>query len=74
MKVYSYSQARQRLAEVLDTAKSEQVLIRRRNGDMFTVVFRRTGKSPLDVPGIRTDATTQDILDAVCESRSRSRT
>ena len=30
----------------------------------------KISKSPFDVPGIRTQATTQDILDAIKESRA----
>ena len=71
MKVFTYSQARQALATVLDTAREEQVLITRRGGDQFAVTYKASPKSPFDVPGIKTRATTQDILDAVKESRSR---
>jgi len=71
MKVFTYSQARQALAVVLDTARKEEVLITRRGGDRFAVTYRAARKSPFDVPGIRTRATTQDILEAVRESRSR---
>lgn len=70
MKVYTYSQARQRLAEVLDTARTEEVMIRRRGGDSFSVVYKQVETSPFDIPGIRTRATTADILDAVRESRT----
>lgn len=71
MKVFTYSQARQALATVLDTAREEQVLITRRGGDTFAVTYKANPKSPFDVPGIKTNATTQDILDAISESRSR---
>ncbi len=71
MKVYTYSQARQRLSEVLDTAVREEVLIRRRGRETFSLVYKKPSKSPFDVPGIKTRATTQDIVDAVRESRSR---
>jgi len=71
MKVFTYSQARQRLSELLDTAKEEEVMIRRKTGDTFSVRFRAPHKSPFDVPAAKTRATTQDILDAVRESRSR---
>ena len=69
MKTYTYSQARQRLSEVLDTARREEVLITRRGGDTFRLSYRKNPKSPFDVPCIKTKATTQDILDAVKESR-----
>ena len=71
MKMYTYTQAREQLAAVLDEAKREEVVIRRRNGDQFSVVLRRPGKSPFDVPPVRTRATTQDILDAIRDSRER---
>jgi GGDEF domain-containing protein len=71
MKVFTYSQARQALATVLDTARKEEVLIARRGGDTFAVTYKTTSKSPFDVPGIKTRATTQDILEAIRESRSR---
>lgn len=70
MKVFTYSQARQRLSEVLDTALREEVLIRRRGRETFSLAYRSTPESPFDVPGIQTRATTGDIVDAVRESRS----
>ncbi len=70
MKLYTYSEARQKLAEVLDTARREEVLIRRRGGETFSVVYRQPSRSPFDVPGVKTRATTKDIIRAVRESRS----
>ena len=70
MKVFTYSQARQRLARVLDIARKEEVLITRRGGDTFSLTYKNAPKSPFDVPGIKTRATTEDILAAVRESRS----
>ncbi len=49
----------------------EEVLIRRRSRETFSLVYKKPSKSPFDVPGIKTRATTQDIVDAVRESRSR---
>jgi prevent-host-death family protein len=72
MKVYTYSEARQRLSEVLNIARTEEVVIKRRGGESFSIIFKKSTKSPFDVPGINTRATTNDILDAIKESRSRS--
>ncbi len=72
MKVYTYSQARQNLAQVLNQSKDEAVLIRRRGGDSFSVVPKPRDGSPFDVPGVRTAAATTDILAAVRESRSKT--
>ena len=71
MKVYTYSEARQRLSDVLNIARSEEVLIKRRGGETFSIIFRKSKKSPFDVPGIQTKATTKDILAAVRDSRER---
>ena len=71
MKVYTYSEARQRLADVLNIAKNEEVIIKRRGGETFSIIYRKSIKSPFDVPGIQTKATTKDILEAVRESRER---
>jgi prevent-host-death family protein len=72
MKVYTYSQARQNLSEVLNAAKHGEVLIRRRGGEVFSVVRKRSRKSPFDVPGVATRVTTPDILAAIREVRSRA--
>ncbi|HIJ65325.1 MAG TPA: prevent-host-death protein [Candidatus Hydrogenedentes bacterium] len=71
MKVFTFSEARQRLAELLDTARREEVIIKRRGGDTFSVSYRKRPKSPFDVPGVQTNATTKDIVEAIRESRSR---
>lgn len=71
MKVYTYSQARQNLSEVLNRSKSEKVLIRRRGGEVFVVVPEAPGGSPFDVPGVKTKAKTSDILAAVRDVRER---
>ena len=71
MRVYLYSQARQRLAELLDIAMTEDVVIRRRNGDSF-VLSRQNNRatSPFDIRGMNTRVTTSDVLTAIRESRA----
>jgi len=71
MRVFTYTEARRRLAEVLDIALTEQVMIKRRNGDFFLLVYKKQEESPFDVPGIKTKATTEDILSAIRDSRSK---
>ena len=71
MKVYTYSQARQNLSEVLDFARREEVRIKRRSGDSYSIRYRKEDESPFAVKPIRTDATTRDILDAIAASRAR---
>lgn len=71
MKVYTFTEARKRFAEVLNNAQKEEVIIKRRSGETFVIKYRKSSRSPLDIPGINTKATTQDIIDAIRESRDR---
>jgi prevent-host-death family protein len=72
MKIYTYSQARQKLANILEESKSEEVVIRRRGGDMFTVVPKKSGRrSPFEVLGLKKMINRKDILEAIRESRER---
>lgn len=53
MKTYTYSEARQQFATVLDEAwRAGQVRIRRRDGQVFVVQPAASERSPLDVPGV----------------------
>lgn len=71
MRVFTYSEARQNLAKLLDLARTEEVRIRRKDGSLFILRAQDDEvSSPFDTPGIRTRATTEDILDAVAETRN----
>jgi len=71
MKVFTYSEARQNLSKLLNIAQKEEVEIRRRDGSAFSLISKKEKrKSPFDVRGIKTKATTKGILSAVRESRS----
>ncbi|HAX08734.1 MAG TPA: prevent-host-death protein [Marinobacter hydrocarbonoclasticus] len=73
MRVFTYSEARQNLAKLLDLARTEEVRIRRKDGSLFILrAQKQSATSPFDTPGLRTQATTEDILDAVAESRARA--
>lgn len=72
MKVYSYSEARQRLAEILNIARKEEVIIKRRGGEAYSITYKKPSTSPFDVPGVKTKATTQDILAAIKDSREKN--
>ena len=71
MKVYTYSEAGQRFSEVLNIARTEEVVIKRRGGEVFSIIYKKSPKSSFDIKGINTKATTEDILDAIKDSRSR---
>ncbi len=71
MKVFTYSEARQNLSRLLNIAQKEEVEIRRKDGSVFSLSAKsKEKKSPFDVQGVKTAATTKDILTAVRESRS----
>lgn len=74
MKVFTYSRARQELASILDRASREgEVRIRRRDGRLFTVQPVRTGRSPLNVPGVRAAVATDELVRIIRQGR-RGRT
>lgn len=74
MKIYTYSQAREKLADILEESKKEEVVIRRRKGDMFSIV-PKSGRlrSPFDVAGLRKGISRDDILQAIRDSREQPR-
>ena len=75
MQVYTYSEARQKLAEVLEQAESSgKVVIRRKDGRTFALVPEKSLSSPLDVPSVKADISTQEIVDIIREGRERGRT
>jgi len=70
MKVFTYSEARQNLSKLLSIALKEEVEIRRKDGTTFSLKSKKEkSKSPFDVSGVKTKATTQEILDAIRKSR-----
>ena len=74
MEIYSYSEARQKLASALDEADSTgKVFIRRRDGRTYALVPEGIPTSPLDVPSISADISTQEIVSLIRRERGRSR-
>lgn len=72
MKVFTYSEARQNLSKLLSMAQKEEIEIRRKDGSVFILKSKRgKSKSPFDVSGVKSSATTAHVLDAVRESRQR---
>ena len=72
MQVFSYSEARQKLATVLKQAESTgKVIIRRKDGRTFALVPEKIASSPLDVPTIKAKVTTDEIVDIIREGRDR---
>ena len=72
MKTYTYSQARQNLATLLEKAKQDgEIIIKRKDGSTFVVKPVSKQKSPLNVDGIDLDLTSDEIIDIIRESRTR---
>jgi len=69
MTIYTFSQARQNFATVLNQALKEgKVLIKRKDGSSFVI---KPIKAPLDVDGIDLGLTNEEIVDIIREIRER---
>lgn len=74
MNVYTYSEARQKLAQLLDQVlKDGAVKIKRRDGKVFVIRPDESVGSPLDIPPVPVDISGEEIVEIVREGR-RSRT
>jgi hypothetical protein len=72
MKSFTYSNARQNFASLLNIAsKSGEVLIKRQDGTVFSLKLSSRKRSPLDIKGISTKITTNEIVGIIRESRSK---
>lgn len=68
--VYTYSEARQNLASLLEQAVREgEVRIRRKDGQIFIIIPEVTQGSPLDVEGIDLGLTAEEIVEFIHEGR-----
>lgn len=73
MKTYKFSEARQNLAALLDEAASTEVGISRRDGRNFVIRPVKTKRSPLDVPGVKTGVSREEIVRTIRAARRRVR-
>jgi hypothetical protein len=74
MRVYTYSEARQKLSSILDKAESMgKVIIRRKDGRTFALIPEQTRSSPLDVPSIKTTVSTEELVEILRKERGRTR-
>jgi len=70
MIVYTYSEARQNFATVLERAAREgEVRIKRKDGQVFVIQPAPRQDSPLDVPGVDLGLTVSEILEFIREGR-----
>lgn len=72
MTVYTFSEARQKFASLLERARREgAVRVKRRDGQVFLIQPDRPVRSPLDVPGIDTEISTEEIVGIIRDMRQR---
>jgi antitoxin Phd len=72
MTIYTYSQARQKFASILDQAKKKgKILIRRKDGSIFEIKPFAETESPLDVSGVDINISKSEIIDYLKEVRER---
>lgn len=72
MTVYTFSEASQNLASVLEQAKLEgAVQVKRRDGSIFTIMPAQSEGSPLDVGYVDIGLTQDEIVSAVRAGRER---
>lgn len=72
MTIYTYSEARQNFASVLDKArKVGEVLIKRKDGTVFIIKPVTKNDSPLDVKGVDIKLSRDEIVDLLRKVRQR---
>ena len=73
MQTYTYAEAKQELSRVLDKAEATgKVVIRRKDGKTFALTPEGGRRSPLDVPSIRADVSTRELVEIVRKGRRRA--
>jgi PHD/YefM family antitoxin component YafN of YafNO toxin-antitoxin module len=70
MNTYTFTEARQKLASILEqAARSGEVRIKRRDGQVFVIRPQKRKGSPLDLEGIDLDLSRKEILESIQEGR-----
>ena len=72
MTIYTFSEARQKFASILEKARREgKVLIKRKDGSLFAIQPVSKEESPLNVKGIDLGLSAAEIVDIIREIRER---
>jgi hypothetical protein len=70
MNTYTYSEARQKFASLLDQAlKDGEVRVKRKDGRVFVIKPQPVSGSPLDIEGLELGVSAGEILEAIQEGR-----
>lgn len=73
MREYSFTEARQKFASILDEAKKEGVVcVKKRDGEAFYIRPVVSKVSPLDIEGIDLGVSSSDIVDVIREGREKN--
>jgi hypothetical protein len=74
MKMYTFSEARRKLATVLDQALKEgEVRVKRNDGQVFVIKPQPVSGSPLDIEGLELEISAGEILEAIQEGQGSYR-
>jgi len=72
MREYSFTEARQHFATILDEAKKDgAVCIKKRDGQVFYIKPAKSKRSPFDIKGVNLGISSSEIVDIIREGRSR---
>ena len=73
MRVYNFLEAQQDLSTVLNIALTQDVVVRKQNGQRFRIVpvEENMNQSPFEVAGINTDIMTEELVEILKQSRTR---
>lgn len=70
MNTYTFTEAREKLASLLDQAAREgEVRIKRRDGKVFVIRLQKRTDSPLNVKGLDLNLSRAEILESIAEGR-----
>jgi len=73
MRIYNYLEVQQNLSAVLNIALTQDVVVRKQNGQRFRIipVEENMNQSPFEVASINTDITTEELVEILKQSRTR---
>ena len=72
MNTYTYTEARQKLAAILEqAAKYGEVRIKRRDGQVFVIKPEKRSGSPLAVKGVKINLSREEILRSIEDGRRK---
>jgi hypothetical protein len=73
VKTYKYTDARRQTLKkfLAEAEKDGEIRIIQRDGKVFVLRLLRLGNSPLDVSGVDTSVTRQDVIDSVRAGREQ---